>query len=66
LQSGLRKTILMVTHDPRAAERAARQVHLEKGLLVEATPPTPEGAYRDLAAQAAHAAEPPSTNIKAE
>src|SRR5579871_3445101 len=37
LQKVLSKTILMVTHDPRAAERAARQVHLEKGKLVEAT-----------------------------
>src|SRR5204863_2515201 len=33
LQKGLNKTILMVTHDPRAADRAARQVHLEKGKL---------------------------------
>lgn len=29
------KTILMVTHDPRAAERAGTVLHLEKGLLVE-------------------------------
>jgi putative ABC transport system ATP-binding protein len=28
------KTIIMVTHDPRAAERARRLLHLEKGLLV--------------------------------
>jgi putative ABC transport system ATP-binding protein len=28
------KTILMVTHDPRAAERAARQIYLDKGVLV--------------------------------
>jgi putative ABC transport system ATP-binding protein len=27
------KTILMVTHDPRAAERATRQLHLDKGEL---------------------------------
>ncbi len=27
------KTIVMVTHDPRAAERATRTLHLEKGLL---------------------------------
>jgi predicted ABC-type transport system involved in lysophospholipase L1 biosynthesis ATPase subunit len=25
----------MVTHDPRAAERAKRTLHLEKGLLLE-------------------------------
>jgi putative ABC transport system ATP-binding protein len=30
------KTILMVTHDPRAAERAGTLLHLEKGVLVEA------------------------------
>jgi putative ABC transport system ATP-binding protein len=30
------KTILMVTHDPRAAERAGTILHLEKGALVEA------------------------------
>lgn len=30
------KTILMVTHDPRAAERADMVLHLEKGALVEA------------------------------
>ena len=30
------KTIVMVTHDPRAAERANRTLHLEKGTLMEA------------------------------
>jgi putative ABC transport system ATP-binding protein len=30
------KTIVMVTHDPRAAERATRTLHLEKGVLMEA------------------------------
>src|SRR5688572_20012361 len=29
------KTIVMVTHDPHAAVRAKRTLHLEKGLLVE-------------------------------
>ena len=29
------KTIVMVTHDPRAAERARRTMHLDKGVLVE-------------------------------
>src|SRR5688572_668776 len=29
------KTILMVTHDPHAAERAKRTIHLEKGTLLE-------------------------------
>lgn len=27
------KTIIMVTHDPRAAERASRELHLDKGQL---------------------------------
>ena len=35
LQGALHKTILMVTHDPRAARRADRVLHLEKGQLVE-------------------------------
>lgn len=30
------KTIIMVTHDPHAAERATRTLHLDKGVLVEA------------------------------
>jgi len=29
------KTIVMVTHDPKAAERATRQLHLDKGRLVD-------------------------------
>jgi putative ABC transport system ATP-binding protein len=31
------KTVVMVTHDPRAADCARRTLHLEKGLLVEET-----------------------------
>ena len=31
----LGKTIVMVTHDPKAAARARRLVHLEKGVLVD-------------------------------
>ncbi len=31
------KTIIMVTHDPTAADRATSLLHLEKGVLVEAT-----------------------------
>ena len=31
-----RKTVVMVTHDPHAAERARRTLHLEKGTLMEA------------------------------
>ena len=34
LRSQLNKTIIMVTHDPHAAERAQRILHLEKGQLV--------------------------------
>ncbi|AMV18951.1 ABC transporter ATP-binding protein [Planctomyces sp. SH-PL14] len=34
LNSEFEKTIIMVTHDPHAAERASRQLHLEKGILV--------------------------------
>ncbi len=29
------KTIVVVTHDPHAAERANRQLHLDKGTFVE-------------------------------
>ena len=32
-------TVLMVTHDPRAAERAHATLHLDKGVLVEAHAP---------------------------
>jgi len=34
-----RKTILIVTHDPRAAERAHVTLHLEKGVLIEGRKP---------------------------
>src|ERR1700720_2170969 len=37
LQKGLHKTILMVTPDPRAAARAERVLHLDKGRLVGET-----------------------------
>jgi putative ABC transport system ATP-binding protein len=33
LNRDFRKTIVMVTHDPRAASRARRQLHLDKGVL---------------------------------
>jgi putative ABC transport system ATP-binding protein len=35
LNRELGKTILMVTHDPKAADKAHRIVHLEKGVLVD-------------------------------
>jgi len=34
LHRDLGKTIVMVTHDPKAAARASRMIHLEKGVLV--------------------------------
>ena len=36
LNADFGKTIVMVTHDPRAARRAHTERHLEKGLLIEA------------------------------
>ena len=36
LSREFKKTILMVTHDPHAAERAHRMVHLDKGVLSQA------------------------------
>jgi len=33
LNREFKKTIIMVTHDPHAAERAAKQYHLDKGVL---------------------------------
>src|SRR5438477_7560882 len=35
LREHLNKTIIMVTHDPHAAERAQRELHLENGRLVD-------------------------------
>lgn len=37
LQTGLNKTIIMVTHDPKAALAAERCLHLEKGRLAQET-----------------------------
>jgi putative ABC transport system ATP-binding protein len=44
LKRGLNKTIIMVTHDPRAAVRAERILHLEKGRLVRESAPLREHA----------------------
>jgi len=38
LRDALGKTIVMVTHDPRAAARASRTLHLDKGRLVDDAP----------------------------
>ena len=47
LNQDFHKTIIMVTHDPHAAARAARTLHLEKGVLVsETTTSTASGAAR--------------------
>ena len=39
LNSEFKKTIVMVTHDPHAAARATRILHLDKGTLVEEAVP---------------------------
>jgi putative ABC transport system ATP-binding protein len=47
LNTEFHKTIIMVTHDPHAAERAGSTVHLEKGKLLEQkrrAQPVPAGA----------------------
>jgi putative ABC transport system ATP-binding protein len=46
LQKTLKKTILLVTHDPRAAARAQRILHLDKGQLVESQAPRVETAIQ--------------------
>jgi putative ABC transport system ATP-binding protein len=35
LNQDFQKTIIMVTHDPKAADRAKQTLHLDKGVLVE-------------------------------
>jgi len=42
LNNEFKKTIVMVTHDPHAAERATRVLHLEKGTLVEQAQQQPQ------------------------
>ena len=44
LNADFQKTIIMVTHDPKAADRANHVLHLDKGVLVEAEQ---EGARRE-------------------
>ena len=43
LNDEFKKTIVMVTHDPHAAERAAHVLHLEKGALVDQQPAVEAG-----------------------
>ena len=47
LHTELGKTILMVTHDPRAAERAERVIHLDKGRINE-SPAAPDDGFREV------------------
>jgi putative ABC transport system ATP-binding protein len=42
LNSDLGKTVVMVTHDPRAANRARRLIHLDKGVLSDTPSERPE------------------------
>lgn len=44
LNEEMNKTLVMVTHDPHAAEAAKRLVHLDKGQIVEAADFVKEGA----------------------
>jgi putative ABC transport system ATP-binding protein len=46
LNQEFEKTIVMVTHDPKAAGHAKRTLHLEKGLLVEGDVAGAEAAAR--------------------
>jgi putative ABC transport system ATP-binding protein len=57
LQKGLHKTIIMVTHDPRAASRAQRVLHLDKGRLVDDVTNSHDGAFRQVHSEAVRAAE---------
>ena len=50
------KTIVMVTHDPKAAEHARRTIHLDKGAVVEVVENRPAKA----------AEEPPASEAAAE
>jgi len=46
LNSEFKKTIIIVTHDPKAAARARRLVRLEKGILKEDIPTEGLGSAR--------------------
>jgi putative ABC transport system ATP-binding protein len=52
LNTELGKTIVMVTHDPKAAARARRRIELEKGVLVDGDAPQ---VVHDTTAQAVEA-----------
>lgn len=57
LQRGLNKTILLVTHDPRAAQRAQRVLFLDKGQLISTPPAGYEGVFHSNRAAVALAEE---------
>lgn len=49
LNKEFEKTIIMVTHDPNAADRAGRTLHLEKGVLVGEESIASRAGQRELA-----------------
>jgi len=63
LQKGLNKTILIVTHDPKAAARAQRVLHLEKGQLIESEMMETAGAS-SAAVRPGGSPHPQQTGIK--
>ncbi len=58
LQKDLNKTIIMVTHDPRAAQKAHRILHLDKGVLVESGVLTVRAGVHAPSSDGATAIEP--------
>jgi putative ABC transport system ATP-binding protein len=46
LNRELRKTIVMVTHDPQAAQYATHEQHLEKGILLNGSPVSSQSAHQ--------------------
>ncbi|MBM3995397.1 MAG: ABC transporter ATP-binding protein [Planctomycetes bacterium] len=64
LQKVLKKTILLVTHDPHAAERAQRIVHLEKGQLLETAEMHAQGLLTPPASSAIQSGVPTADDNK--
>jgi putative ABC transport system ATP-binding protein len=54
LNTEFHKTIMMVTHDPRAAEHAKTVLHLEKGVLLERNGVKAEGGISAPAGTGVH------------
>ncbi len=59
------KTIVMVTHDPKAAARAQRLVHLEKGVLVDEVDDGPDAAPASAASPAVTAMDSAIADVAA-